>query len=344
MRINIIHIRKEKGEKTMFAGTKAPLAILLMLMMIVAAGCGNNAAPTSEGDASGNQTSSPAASAEPSPESITVKHAMGETVITGKPKVIVSLYQSANDVTVAFGLKPAGIVESWSEKPIYEYLRASLEGATMLGTEDQPNLEEISKLKPDIIFATKLRHEKIYDQLSQIAPTVVTEEVYDWKDTVRVVGEAMGMQEKADELMQVWTTRTEEFKARMGDKLPMEMAITNFRADHARVYYKSFAGMNLADLGFVEPESHNTGEWGVQLTSKESIPDMNADVIFNFNSGDDEAAIEKFYKEWTEHPLWKSLDAVKNNQVYQVEPVAWNFASGYLSSLSMLDDLNRLFP
>ncbi|MBB6633697.1 iron-siderophore ABC transporter substrate-binding protein [Cohnella thailandensis] len=323
-----------------------PFVMLLIAMMLVLSACGGNS-ENNEGnaEASGSPAASGAASSSQGAETEEriVKHAMGETKIKGTPKVVVTLYQGANDTAVAFGIKPAGIVESWVQQPIYEYLRQDLEGIPLLGTEDQPNLEELYKLKPDVIFATKLRHEKIYDQLSQIAPTVMIDQVYDWKDTVRLMGETMNMQDKANELMKKWDDRVNEFKTKMGDKLPIEATITNFRADHARIFYMGYAGIILKDLGFSRPPGHDSEEWGVQLTSKESIPDMNADVIFNFNSEDESGAVDKLYKEWTEHPLWKNLDAVKNDKVYQVDGVAWNFAGGYLSAHLMLDQINEFF-
>ncbi|MNI80452.1 putative siderophore-binding lipoprotein YfiY precursor [compost metagenome] len=70
---------------------------------------------------------------------------------------------------------------------------------------------------------------------------------------------------------------------------------------------------------------------------------MNADVIFNFNSGTDEAAVNKLYTDWTSHPLWRNLDAVKNNQVHMVDEVAWNMAGGILSAHLMLDSLYEMF-
>lgn len=254
-----------------------------------------------------------------------------------------TLFQGANDVVVALGVKPAGVVESWVQRPVYEYLRKDLDGVPQVGQESQPNLEEINKLKPDLIIATKIRDEEIYDQLSQIAPTVVTETLFDWKETLKMVGEAMNKTEQSNKLLADWETRVADFKEKMGDRLPIEATITNFRADQVRIFYMGYAGKILKELGFTRPAGHDADKWGVELTSKEAIPDMNADMIFNFNSGTDTAAIEKNYKDWTSSPLWKNLDAVKNNQLYQVDEVAWNMAGGYTSANMMLDDLYKLF-
>ncbi|WP_416148808.1 ABC transporter substrate-binding protein [Salipaludibacillus sp. HK11] len=273
-----------------------------------------------------------------------VEHALGETEIEGTPDTIVTLYQGANDVITAFEIQPVGIVESWTEKPIYEYLRDDLEGIEIVGEETQPNLEAISELNPDLIIASRTRHEEIYDHLTDIAPTIVGENVYDWKDTLDIMGQALNKQEEAEELLAEYYNRMEDFKAKMGDELPMEVSITNFRADHARIFYMGYAGGILEDAGFTRPEGHDDPEeWGIKLSSKESIPEAEAEMIFNFNSGTETEQIEQTFEEWTSHPLWENLEAVKNDQVVMVEEVPWNSAGGYISAHMMVDDLFEIF-
>lgn len=311
-------------------------ALLLIIMMLAGCASGNS-------NESANASGQSATNTDASANTRNVKHAMGETKITGTPKRVVTLYQGANDVVVALGVKPVGVVESWAQQPVYDYLKKDLGDVQQVGQESQPNLEEIHKLKPDLIIATKTRHEDIYDQLSQIAPTVMTDKLYDWKETVKVAGEALNEQDKANKLLSDWDARVADFKSKMGDRLPIEATITNFRSDQVRIYYMGYAGMILKDLGFTRPAGQDSDTWGTELTSKENIPDMNADMIFNFNSGDDKAAIDKLYKDWTSSPLWANLDAVKKNQVYQVDEVNWNMAGGYTSANLLLDDLYKQF-
>jgi len=270
-----------------------------------------------------------------------IEHAMGKTEIQGTPKRIVTLYQGANDAAVSLGVTPVGVVDSWMQKPMYKYLRDDLDGVKHVGLETQPNLEEIAKLNPDLIIASKMRHEKVYGQLSQIAPTVVHETVFKFKETVELMGRAVNKEEKANEVISDWNDRVADFKEKIDNKLgknwPLEVAILNFRADHARIYFSGYAGRILDELGFERPKSHQQDKWGIKLTSKESIPEMNADAFFIFMS--DTEAVHNTYQEWTGHPLWKNLDAVKDNKVYQVDQVAWNMAGGMISANIMLDQV-----
>lgn len=287
-------------------------------------------------------------------EARVIEHAMGKTEIKGTPKRIVTLYQGATDAAVALGVKPVGAVESWTEQPFYKYLRNDLKDTQLVGVETQPNLEEIAKLKPDLIIASKLRHEKVYDQLSKIAPTVTHETVYKFKETVGLMGESLNKEKEADKLLTDWDARVADFKEKASDKLgkewPVEVSVLNFRTDHARIYITGFAGDILNELGFVRPEAQQKaaekGEILQQLTTKESIPAMDADVLFIFNADGHDAdakAIEKTYKEWTDHPLWKGLKAVKNDQTYIVDEVAWNMGGGYLAANNMLDQIYAHF-
>ncbi|PLR80942.1 ABC transporter substrate-binding protein [Bacillus sp. V33-4] len=332
------------------------LAIILSLAMILT-GCGSQSSgegskENKEAEQTEQKEGTEGKQAAGLESSRDITHAMGTTTIKGTPKRIVTLYQGATDVAVAFGVKPVGVVESWVEQPIYKYLRNDLEGVQNVGLETQPNLEEISKLKPDLIIASKLRHEKIYDQLSQIAPTVTHETVFNFKETVDLIGTALNKEDKANELVSDWDNRVADFKekisAKMGDKWPIELSVLNFREDHSRIYITGFAGDILGELGFVRPEfQQKEAEKGtvvLKLTDKESIPNMNADSFFVFNFDDTSGeAVKKSYEEWTSHPLWKNLDAVKNNQVYMVDEVTWNNGGGIISANNMLDDLYKHF-
>ncbi len=62
------------------------------------------------------------------------------------PLRVITLFQGATDSAVALGITPCGIVDSWSEKPTYRYLRSALEPVPHVGLETQPSLEDIALL------------------------------------------------------------------------------------------------------------------------------------------------------------------------------------------------------
>ena len=275
------------------------------------------------------------------PPATTVEHAFGEATIPGRPARVVSLYQGATDTAVALGIKPIGVMESWTEKPMYQYLREDLQDVTYLGLETQPDLERIAWLSPDLIVGARNRHRTIYPLLERIAPTVIPGDVYDFKALLAMMAKATGRTARGEQLLACWQVRVEDFRTRirqkLGEQWPQEVAILSFRADHARIYYGGFARSVLDELGFTAPASHRQESWGIKLTSQESIPAMDAGAVFIFM--EDDPAVQRTFDTWSSHPLWKNLKAVQHNDVYQVDPVTWNMGAGIIAANRMLDEL-----
>ena len=278
-------------------------------------------------------------------ETKTVTHAMGSTEVPKKTLRVVTLFQGATDSVVALGVTPVGVVDSWAQQPTYEYLRGALQGVAHVGLETQPNLEAIVALKPDLIIGSKSRHEKIYRQLSQIAPTVMAENVSDFKTTLDLTAEAMGKQEKGKQVWDDFQQRITIFRKAIKQReanWPLTAAVLNIRADHLRLYLnQSFPGIVLKEIGFKFPLPNEKG-WGVKLKTKEALPSVNADVFFIILQSDD-AAVKQNYDAWRAHPLWKMLTAPKNQQVYEVDNVAWLLSGGILGAEKILDQLYQIY-
>jgi iron complex transport system substrate-binding protein len=273
-----------------------------------------------------------------------IKHAMGTTKLTKAPERVVVLYNGMVDISLALGVKPVGAVESWLEKPWYLYLRNRMTGVKNLGSELQPNLEAIAVLKPDLIIGAKVRHEKIYGQLSDIAPTVMTESVFDWKGNMEIAALAMNKKEASDKFIAEWNTDVAAFKKKMGSKLNTEVSIIRFEPVNARIYYSGFAATIFEELGLARPESQRVKDKFALNVTQEQIPLMDGDIIFNITSdykGDGE--VYKTQTEWTNHALWKNLKAVKNNKVFDVNEATWNMSGGAMAAKRMLEDLYFYF-
>ncbi|SHJ83226.1 ABC transporter substrate-binding protein [Halomonas caseinilytica] len=273
-----------------------------------------------------------------------VVNAFGDTLVPAKPQRVVTLYQGATDSAVALGIRPVGVVDSWLEQPMYRYLRDALDGVEHVGLETQPNLEKVAWLDPDLIVATRFRHERVKPLLEKIAPTVATSTVFDFKATLSLMAEATGRESRARTLLRDWDERVADFRRkiadRLGDDWPQKAAVVRFKSDHVRLYSTGFAGSILDELGFEQPASVQDQGWGMKLTSEENIPVINADVIFVLLEPDDPAIIQN-YRHWTAHPLWQRLDAVQNARVFEVDAVNWIMGGGILAANAMLDDLYR---
>nr|WP_237435047.1 iron-siderophore ABC transporter substrate-binding protein [Dickeya dianthicola] len=263
------------------------------------------------------------------------------------PQRVITLFQGATDTAVALGITPAGVVDSWSEKPMYRYLRPALAGVPHVGLETQPSLEDIVLLKPDAIVASRFRHQRLEPLLSQIAPVVMLDEIYQFKKTVQVMGQALGRQAVADRLLQDWQQRVSWLRGQLQRKFnsgwPPTVSILDIREDHIRSYLpNSFPGSVLSELGFGWSDA-SRAQPGVslKLTNKESIPVVDADIFFIFLRSES-PSVQRNYESLIRHPLWRQLRAPQRNQVWVVNGVTWSLSGGILGANMMLDDIARV--
>jgi iron complex transport system substrate-binding protein len=315
----------------------------VMTIFLLAACGGGNEAKTGEKKNESKNTAE---------KSYTVEHAMGTTTIKGTPKKVVILTNEGTEALLALGVKPVGAVQSWLGDPWYEHIKKDMEGVEVVGVEGEVNVEKIASLKPDLIIGNKLRQEKVYDQLSAIAPTVFSETLRgDWQENFKLYAKAMNLEEKGNKVLSDFDQHVADLKGKLGDKVNQEVSVVRFMAGKSRIYYTdSFSGVIFDKLGFkraAQQEALFTPDNKLGLLAvevgKEVIPKMDGDQLFYFTyapKGDKEALDTA--KEWTNDPLWKNLNAVKSGNVHEVSDATWNTAGGVLAANIMLDDLEEI--
>lgn len=313
------------------------LGLLLMaFMLVILAACGNTEekTPTSGEDKD-----------KVKEESYTVTHAMGETTIKGEPKRIVVLTNEGVEALLAMGVTPVGAVEAYTGDTWYEHTAEQLKDTKPVGKESEPSLEAIAALKPDLIIGNKMRHEKVYEQLSKIAPTVFSETLRgDWQENFKLYSKAINQEDVGQEKLDAYNNRIEDMKASLGDKTQQEVSMVRFMAGDVRIYHKdSFSGVILEQLGFARPAEQDVADFAETGVTKERIPAMDGDILFYFTyeTGDKEAT--KLEEEWIKDPLFQNLEVAKANKVFKVNDTIWNTAGGYLAAQLMLDDLEKHF-
>ncbi|MEK3911478.1 ABC transporter substrate-binding protein [Paenibacillus sp. FSL H7-0331] len=321
--------------------------LLAFVVLLFAAGCGSSPV-ASTGAATGTTPGKDAASSKPAVAyDKTITHTMGTTTLKKVPERVVVLFSGMVDITTALNVKPVGAVESWDEKPWYKYLGSKMDGVKNLGDELQPNIEAIIALKPDLIIGQKTRNEKVYPQLNSIAPTIIVGDLFSWKENLNIAAEALNKQDEAAKIIKEWDTGVATFKQKMGDRIgKSEVSIIRFERDgSARIYSTGFAGTIFKELGLPRPKAQQVeGKTVINLTSKEQMPQLDGDYIFDITSQvDDGSNARKTQSEWTSHPLWKDLKGVKNGKYFKVDVVTWNLGAGSTAAKSLLDDLYKYF-
>ncbi|MCF8983980.1 ABC transporter substrate-binding protein [Pseudomonas syringae] len=263
------------------------------------------------------------------------------------PLRVVTLFQGASDTAVALGVTPCGVVDSWSEKPMYRYLRPALAAVPHVGLETQPSLEDIVLLKPDLIVASRFRHQRIAPLLEQIGMVLMLEEVFEFKRTLAMMGAALQRQQLAMDLLGQWQQRVAalrgQLQAKFAGRWPITASVLDIREDHIRSYLPaSFAGSVLSELGFAwTPAARQATGVSLKLSSKESLPVVDADLFFVFQRADSNAA-QHTYDKLVQNPFWQQLRAVRDSQVWRVDAVAWSLSGGILGANRMLDEIARV--
>ncbi|MEU6253731.1 iron-siderophore ABC transporter substrate-binding protein [Streptomyces sp. NPDC047043] len=277
----------------------------------------------------------------------TLKTVMGDVKIPSKPKRVVVLDTGELDDVTLLGIDPVGAVAPHfkTEGGFPTYLKGELSGTADVGPLLEPNLEKIASLKPDLILSSKVRHEKVYDKLSAIAPTVFTETTGGvWKQNLKVHAEALGLEKEAAAKLKEYETQAKALgaaiKKKDGGTMPTA-SVVRFIAGPTRLYQSnSYSGVVLNDIGFKRPKSQvsNDPEVTMKDVSPEEIDQADADLIF-VTSADVDDKTQK--KQVTSNPVWKSLPAVKDGKVYEVPDETWMSGIGVQAAEQMLKDVAK---
>jgi iron complex transport system substrate-binding protein len=311
------------------------LSLLLIASFLFLAACGNK---EEEKDSSSSKD-------DKKEETYTVEHAMGTAEIKGTPEKVVILTNEGTEALLELGVTPVGAVQSWTGDPWYDHIADDMKDVEVVGTESELNIEAIAKLQPDLIIGTKLRQEEQYNQLKEIAPTVMSETLKgNWKENFELYSKALNKEEEGKKVMAEYDQRIEDMKGQLGDKLNQEVSMVRFLAGDVRIYHKdSFSGVILEQLGFARPAEQDKDDFAEKGVTKERIPAMDGDVLFYFTyeTGDGEA--NKLAEDWINDPLFKNLEAANAGNVHEVSDAIWNTAGGVIAANKMLDDIEKFF-
>ena len=267
-----------------------------------------------------------------------IKHASGETTIEKKPTRVVVLDTGELDDVLSLGITPVGIPTTKGKNSIPSYLASKVEGVATVGTIADLNLEAIAALKPDLILGSKLRADKLYTQLSAIAPTVFSiRPGFPWKENFLLVGKTLGEEKQSIDILNDYQAQAEALdKDVTGDP---KISLVRFLPDKIRLYgNKSLIGVILADAGLARPENQNIDELAAEI-SAENLDQADSDWVFYSSYGDPATTGEQAA---LEGPVWSKLGAVKAGQAKAINDDVWFLGLGPAGAQLILADLREL--
>ena len=162
-----------------------------------------------------------------------VQHVLGESKVPGRAERPVVMSVDSLDDTLALGVQPLAAAVPGERAPAY--LASAAAGVDMLA-KDAPVPEDA-----DLIIASAPQTADQFLELVESAPTVVIDEGgAQWKLNVRLVGEALGRTNDAEEQLSDYDRRV----ATARETLPRDAKVAVKRAGR-----DSFAASLLADAG-----------------------------------------------------------------------------------------------
>lgn len=310
--------------------------MLLFLVTFLFVGCSNKENTNNENqnaveDNKGETNNDTANSGEDiSDETVTVTDVRGEVSIPANPKRIADL-SGNSDILTILGYSVVGTANSdaYDYTKFPAYLEDSLKGATILGysMQDTMDVEAVMNVEPDLIIISTVQ-EKMYDQLSEIAPTVMIKlEALNWKDDILTIAEVFNKEDVANQWIADYEAKAKQAGDTIKAEFKEETSYLSFLASGGQFYVFGGAGFGSVlyeDLGLNKPVGMpEQSDISLPVVSFEGLASIMADYIFVIATNDD-------LQELQSNAIWNNLPAVKEGKVIVLESSPY-FNQGYSS-------------
>ncbi|MEN2768180.1 ABC transporter substrate-binding protein [Ornithinibacillus xuwenensis] len=321
--------------------------LLIFTLVLVLAACG------SDSDSNDTEKGKDSADTNTDGRTVTIEDVYGEQTIEGTPERIVVLEWTYAENLLALGIQPVGVADmdgfhQWVN--IEEEFDASVED---VGTRQEPNLEAISRLNPDLIIAVDFRHEQYIDSLEGIAPVVTfapygEEAVQDHYENMinefNTIAKIVDKEAEAKEALADLEAFTEEQKQRVADAniesttYAATQAYSNQNTPVIRLFTdNSMVGKIMSNLGFENAyQSDKVEVYGYSEVTVEALQNFqDEDLQFLYIVQEEDNIFENQLKG---NPVWENLTFVKNGNTHALPGNTWTFG-GVLSAEVLTEQL-----
>ncbi|MGF1568226.1 MAG: ABC transporter substrate-binding protein [Nodosilinea sp.] len=276
-----------------------------------------------------------------------VQHPMGETCVPVEPKRVVALDPGfILDPLLSLGIKPIGTTADFWRGTTYWWGLSpeTVEGIEIVGQPNQPSLEKLLMIKPDLILGLT-DAEAYYAQLSAISPTVLIDSSemlrHSFKRHWRVIAQIIRKEVKAEKLISQYHQKIEILKAKLKGRLAGKNVSViwytddNFWAPTPNAtFFQVLKDINVSiSPAFLEKNSSLIPTSGIPF-STEVISRYDADILFICNPNRQSRAF------LLKNPLISSLKAAQEKQLYVIECLPWG-TNGPSAINKLIDELSQ---
>ena len=271
----------------------------------------------------------------------TIVHDFGTTELKKAPKRIVILDNLYGEILDPLDITPVGATTGQSDSQEFSTLfKKQYKDAKVVsvGWQGNPDLDKIAELKPDLILMTG-EQEDLYDELSEIAPTVGyqinTDENWDYHETSLKVAEIFDkrdeMKKDLDRLDAREAVFSENVKAKFGNQKLMYLRVTD---NDIRYYAYGHFGYLYDTYHFNRAETFNPDDM-FQVIDPDKLKDINPDLLIV--QADSQELLDNKLKNT---PVWTSLKAVQNNKVIYADYSTYMLGFGIVSQEAIMKQIS----
>lgn len=270
-----------------------------------------------------------------------IVHDFGTTELKKVPKRIVILDNLYGEILDPLHITPVGATTGQADSQEFSTLfKKQYKDAKVVsvGWQGSPDLDKIAELKPDLILMTG-EQEDLYDELSEIAPTVGyqinTDENWDYHETSLKVAEIFDkrdeMKKDLDRVDAREAVFAENVKAKFGNQKLMYLRVTD---NDIRYYAYGHFGYLYDTYHFNRAETFNPDDM-FQVIDPDKLKDINPDLLIV--QADSQELLDNKLKN---NPVWSSLKAVQNNKVIYADYSTYMLGFGIVSQEAIMKQIS----
>lgn len=273
------------------------------------------------------------------------EHALGTACLPETVERVVTLEWSYTEDVLALGVQPVGVAdiagyEGWVKIPV-----ALDESVPDVGTRQEPNLEQIAALNPDLIIAPASRVSENFDDLSAIAPTLAfnayptdgTAHYDEMTNTFRTIAEALNREDEAEQVLTDVEAYFEAAASALEDAgygdatFVLAQGFMSSDVPTFRLFTDNAMAVEiLTRLGLDNAWDDAPQLYGFSTVDMEGIAGISGDTNFIYVAQDD------YQTAMAESALWNSVPFVANGNAIWIGGDAWLFG-GPLSAATLVD-------
>lgn len=274
-----------------------------------------------------------------------VQDAFGNTVsVPVAPKRVITLSEIDLDTALALGVTPVGTINGRGQAAPPRYLDGKLPaGIEVVGDIDNPNLETLLELEPDLILTGPVKPEQLAI-LNEIAPTVITFSwARPWQESMQRTAQALNREAEAKAVLARYWARIEEARKRLAGHQGETLSIVRWNPKGpSYMFLDAFSSSVVEDIGLVRPaHQQDPGHTHSMALSLESLELLDADWLVIGTLATSGEAVEAM-QQAEQTPAFRQLSAIRAKRFGAVDGSLWTSLGGPQAALQVIEDVEAL--